>query len=191
MSGTASDFEQLMERVRTGDPEVGRELFERYGKAIQMVVRFRLDRRLRSQYDSLDFAQDAWASFFRLPAENYTFQTPEELVAFLVRVVQYKVNDAFRKGCKGNKNRERKFRCRRSYTDEQPARQPTPSQVASVREEWSRLLEDKPPKIRRILEMLRDGYTQREIALRLDTNVRRIRRLLKSLNDGRTRSLRD
>ncbi len=187
MSSTENEFERLMERVRTGDPEVGRELFERYGKAIQIVVRYRLDRRMRSQFDSLDFAQDAWASFFRVPPANYNFQTPEELVAFLTRVVQHKISDAYRKRCGHSKKSGRKFRRRHSYVDEQPARQPTPSHTAILSEEWNRLLKDKPPQIQRALEMLRDGYSQREIAQELGLQVRRIHRLIKSLND-RTRS---
>jgi RNA polymerase sigma factor (sigma-70 family) len=187
MSSPANEFERLMERIRTGDPEVGNELFIRYGKAIQRVVRYRMDSRLRSQFDSLDFAQDAWASFFRIPAEDYTFQTPEELLAFLTRVVRHKVIDAFRKRCKHSKKEGRKFCHSQSYVDEKPARQPTPSHVASVTEEWQRLLRNKPRKIQHALIMLRDGYSQREIAERLGLNLKRIQRLIKTLN-GRLRS---
>lgn len=186
MSNTANEFERLMERVRTGDPEAGKELFERYGKAIQMVVRYRMDRRLRSQFDSLDFTQDVWASFFRLPAGNYAFRTPEELMAFLTRVVHFKMIDAYRKRCRHSKNGERKFRRVQRNVDEQPARQPTPSQVAIVEEEWGRLLKNKPPKIQRALEMLRDGYSRREVAEHLGLNAKRIQRLIKRLNDRRS-----
>jgi RNA polymerase sigma factor (sigma-70 family) len=182
MSSTRNEFEQLMERVRAGDPEVGKELFERYGKAIQMVVRYRLDSRLRSQFDSLDFAQDAWASFFRMDAENFTFQTPEELMAFLTRVVRHKVIDAYRKRCQHSKKHGRMFRRSRTYIDETAARQPTPSQVAIVKEVWGRLLKNKPPKIQCALQMLRDGYTHREIAEHLDVNVKRVQRWIKGFN---------
>jgi RNA polymerase sigma factor (sigma-70 family) len=183
LSSTGNEFEQLMERVRTGDPEAGREIFERYGKAIQMVVRYHMDRRLRSQFDSLDFAQDVWASFFRMPAEDFSFQTPEELMAFLSRVLHYKMIDAYRKSCRRSKKSGRKFRRIQSNIDQQPARQPTPSQVAIGEEEWRRLLMNKPPKIQRALEMLRDGYSRREIAEHLDIHPKKIQRLLKRLND--------
>ncbi len=185
MSSSGNEFERLMERVRTGDPEVGKELFERYGKAIQMVVRYRLDRRMRSQFDSLDFAHDAWASFFRIPTDNYTFRTPEELVAFLSRVVRHKMIDAYRKRCRRSKEGERTFVKSESYDEEQPAHQPTPSQVAIVEEEWRRLLQDKPPRMQRALEMLRQGYSQREIAEHLGLTVKSIQRLIKRLNERR------
>jgi RNA polymerase sigma factor (sigma-70 family) len=186
MSSTANEFELLMERVRLGDPEAGREIFERYGKAIQMVVRYRMDHRLRSQFDSLDFTQDVWASFFRIPAEDYAFRTPEELMAFLTRVVQYKMIDAYRKRCRHSKKSGRKFRRSQSNVEEQPARQPTPSQVAIGDEEWHRLLKNHPPKLQRALEMLREGYSRREIAERLDLHPKKIQRLIKSLNDRRS-----
>jgi len=186
MSSTENQFTRLMERVRAGDPEAGKEIFERYGKAIQRIVRYRLDRRLRSQFDSLDFTQDAWASFFRISAEDYNFQTPEELVAFLTRVVCNKMNSAYRKRCQRSKNGGRKFRCVQEYVDEHPIRQPTPSHIAMVEDEWQRLLKDKPPKIQRALEMLRDGYSQQEIAERLGLYVKKIQRLIKKLNDGTT-----
>jgi RNA polymerase sigma-70 factor (ECF subfamily) len=184
MSGTGNEFERLMQRVRTGDPLVGKELFERYGKAIQMVVRYRLDPRLRSQFDSLDFAQDAWASFFRRPAEDFAFQTPEDLVAFLTQVARHKIIDAYRQRCRHSKKNGRTFRRSETYIDDKPARQPTPSQMAIGEEAWRRLLRNKPPKIQLALEMLRDGYSQREIAQRLELNVKRIQRLIKRLNDS-------
>lgn len=183
MSSTRNEFELLMERFRRGDPEAGRELFERYGKAIQMVVRYRMDPRMRSQFDSLDFAQDVWASFFRDPAGNYAFQTPQELMAFLTRVVHHKMIDAYRKRCRHSKKSGRTFLRSQSYVDKQPARQPTPSQVAIGEEEWRRLLKNQSPKIQRALEMLRDGYTRREIAEQLDLHPKKIQRLIKRLND--------
>lgn len=186
MSNTPNEFERLMERVRTGDPDAGKEIVNRYGKAIQMVVRYRLDRRLRSQFDSLDFAQDAWASFFRIAVKDYTFQTPEDLLAFLTRLVRHKMIDAYRKRTDHSTKSGRKLRCVQSYVDEHPARQPTPSHIAILSEEWSRLLRNKPRQLQRALEMLRDGYSQREISECLGIPVKRIQRLLKRMNDRTT-----
>lgn len=186
MSHTRNEFEELMDRLRRGDPEAPRELFERYGKAVQRVVRFRLNRRLRTQYDSLDFTQDAWASFFHIPAENLAFRTPEELVAFLTRIVKHKMIDAYRKHRRHLDASPPKFPRVLQFIDAQPARLPTPSQFAIAEEEWSRMIYNKPPKIQLALTMLRDGYSQREIALKLGLNVRRIHRLLAKLKQLQT-----
>ncbi len=186
MSGPGNEFERLMERLRTGDPDAPREIFERYGKAIQRVVHFRLNRRMRSQYDSIDFTQDAWASFFHIPTENFTFTTPDELVAFLTRIAQHKLIDATRKRSPLAESNRPTVRNRRNNLDKRPARQATASQVALADEEFRRLLHNKPPKVQQALAMLRDGYSQREIAQNLGLSIRRIHRLLARLNKIRS-----
>jgi RNA polymerase sigma factor (sigma-70 family) len=188
---TPSEFAQLMERVRTGCPEAARELFERYGKEIQLVVRKRLSQHMRAQFDSMDFAQDAWASFFHIPPERYTFQTPKELVSFLTRIARHKVIDEYRRRQRAFKSdRQDSNACQPEMDgDQEPAaRQPTPSQVAVAEEQWDRMLQNKPPRVRRALEMLRDGHTHREIAECLGVPAKSIQRMLQDLNVRRNLS---
>jgi len=64
------------------------------------------------------------------------------------------------------------------------ARQPTPSQVASAREQMDRMLEKVPPRYQRVLGMLQLGYTHREIAEELKLNEKTVRRLLQRLRPG-------
>jgi len=186
MSTPPNEFEQLMERVRAGCPEAAREIFERYSAEIQLVVRHRLSRRLRSQYDSLDFTQDAWASFFDIPAERYTFKTPEELMAFLSRIAFRKVIDAYRRRqgtVKYSRHEEQALR-RRTEDDpgnEPPSPQPTPSQFAIAEEQWTRLLRGQRPEVRRALEMLRLGYSHQEVGDCLGVHPKLIQRVLENL----------
>src|SRR5947209_4307143 len=96
MSDDDQEFQALIQRLREGDAEAARTVYERYGEDIIRVVRRRLSRKLRSKFDSLDFVQDVWASFFaRRPPENI-FASPEALFAFLARVAQHKVIEATR-----------------------------------------------------------------------------------------------
>lgn len=188
MSSTENEFERLMERIRDGDAEAGRILFERYGKDIQMIVRRRLDQRLRSQFDSVDFAQDAWASFFDIPPERHTFQTPEELVAFLTVLARRKLLDAQRQRFQGAKRNMRRVRSLQPDRNEPPARQPTPSQFALAEDEWERMLLNKPPKLRKALELLRAGYSHREIISMLGLRPRMLQRLIQTLNEKQSSS---
>src|SRR5579864_1112444 len=89
-AGTAPDdpFRSLLRRVLTGCPEAAEELHRDYGDHIIRVVRRRLPRRLRPKFDSVDFAQDVWASFFQA---EHDFKGPEHLMAFLTRVARTKV----------------------------------------------------------------------------------------------------
>ena len=159
-----------------------------YGSAIQMVVRRRLNRRMRSEFDSLDFAQDAWASFFHIPPEHLTFKTPDDLVAFLSRVVRNKLTDAYRQRFQTVLHDRRKDRSLQPDLHDQPGRQPTPSQFVIADEEWDRLLQGKPPKFRHALEMLRAGHSHQEIAECLGLHPKKIQRLLQKLNDRLKRS---
>jgi DNA-directed RNA polymerase specialized sigma24 family protein len=58
-------FQETMRRAIDGSQEDIQRLINEYGDCIQRVVRRRLDTRLRSKFDSLDFVQMVWASFFR------------------------------------------------------------------------------------------------------------------------------
>jgi RNA polymerase sigma factor (sigma-70 family) len=187
MSTTVAEFEQLMRRVRAGCPEAARELFERYGDSVRRVVRARLHQRLRSQYDSADFTQSVWKSFFRIQADRIAFNTPEELVAFLSAIAHNKVIDVFRSRLQAGKrdcSRELPFAFHFGDEKEEPpaARQPTPSQEAIAQEHWERLVEGQPEVVRRALEMLREGHSHREVARCLGVTPKMITRLLQSLS---------
>jgi RNA polymerase sigma-70 factor (ECF subfamily) len=189
MSTPCSEFERLMERVRGGCADAARELFDQYSEQIRLVVRRQLHDRLRRQYDSLDFLQDVWASFFAVPPERFTFASPVELVRFLSRVAYNKVIETFRRRRTQKWNLERE----RGVTDFHPSlkidqviadeRQPTPSQVAIANENWQRLLRGQPAHCQRILELLRLGHGQTEIARELDLPLKVIQRLLARLTN--------
>jgi RNA polymerase sigma factor (sigma-70 family) len=189
MAAATDDFGLLMERIRNGCPDAARIVFDEYGDHIRRVVRQRLHERLRSQFDSLDFTQDVWASFFAGSPEQYTFSSPGELVTFLCRVARNKVTEAFRKGFqsrKGNLASVRRLE-RGAGRDpiDPPHRDPTPSQVAVANEEWEQLLDGQSEKSRRLLELLREGHSIKHAAEQLDLHPKAIQRMLKRLNDQR------
>src|SRR5581483_11639550 len=103
-------FDDLMRRLRDGSEDAARELLHRYGDAILRVVRRKLSRELRSKFDSVDFVQAVWASFFTGTPRQRRFDHPQALMAFLVTLAQNKVIDAVRQRMqtqKHNVNRER------------------------------------------------------------------------------------
>ncbi|HWG44886.1 MAG TPA: RNA polymerase sigma factor [Gemmataceae bacterium] len=193
MSIVENEFEQLMERVRSGCPEAAREIFNRYSNEIQLVVRRRLSQRLRSQFDSLDFTQDTWASFFHIPADRYTFRTPEELMSFLSRIAYRKMIDVYRQRRRTLKHSRHQVQALRTRTDDDPGNEPpgpspTPSQLAIAEEQWDRLLKGQLPEVRRALEMLRLGHSHREIADCLGVHPKMIQRVLQNLHGRLTAS---
>jgi RNA polymerase sigma factor (sigma-70 family) len=185
------DFRALMERVRAGCPNAGREVYDRYSGHIRRVVRRRLNHRLRAQYDSMDFLQDVWASFFRSALDRYVFKDANALVGFLAELAYNKVTDACRRRLlyqQYNLNFEQSLEG--SSRADQPAldppqRTPTPSQVAIAKEHWERLLDGQPDRCRLMLEMLRQGHSHAEIAERTGLHLKMIQRLLNKMAQRR------
>ena len=86
-----------MQRVAGGDQDASRALFDRYGGHILRVVRRRLNGGLRVRYDSTDFLQDVWKSFFVTEARRRVFSDPAHLVRFLANMACHKVADGYRR----------------------------------------------------------------------------------------------
>ena len=61
------DFTDLMERARSGDPAAIRDFLERFEQEVRVMVRSRLPKKLRPRFDSGDFVQAVWQSFFADP----------------------------------------------------------------------------------------------------------------------------
>ena len=59
--------------------------------------------------------------------------------------------------------------------------QPSPSQLIMVEEEIDRLLTALPPYQRRIVALLRLGFSYGEIAQRLQTNPKTVQRLIRRI----------
>ena len=93
-----SDLPGFLLRIQAGDESAARELLQRYEPEVRLVVRRQLPRLLRSRFDSLDFLQSVWGSFFRRMRDAPTeFEDSRHLVAFLARAAKNKVIDEYRR----------------------------------------------------------------------------------------------
>jgi RNA polymerase sigma factor (sigma-70 family) len=177
-------FPDLIRRAAAGDAAARHELFARYHRAVRLAVRRRMPDRLRARFDSLDFAQDVWASFLALPADRLTFPGPDALVAFLAQVGRAKVIDAGRRPAADPINAP-PGGDPAGDLDGLPAggQAQTPSQHAIAAERWHVLATRLPPGQRAILERLRDGRSHAEIAADLNLSVRTVERIVRRLKD--------
>jgi RNA polymerase sigma factor (sigma-70 family) len=185
----SENFGALMQRLKEGSEDAARQIFERYGRHIHRIISRRLDRHVRPSFDSEDFTQAVWASFFAAPVRRRVFTGPDDLIAFLAKMAQNKVIEAYRQRVKTKKRDARKERPLPDSAcgdgNAAIARQPTPSQVVSAQEQFDRLMERVPPEYQRILAMLKLGFTHREIANELKLNEKTVRRVLQRLRLGR------
>src|SRR5207253_8793330 len=132
-AGLQEELTLLMRRVQQESEDAVKEFLDKYGQPIYRVVRQRLSKRLRAKYDSSDFVQSVWASFFALPTRGQAFQTPEALTAYLANMARHKVADVHRQrlgAAKYDVNRERSLDGSAALEFEGvAAKQATPSQI--------------------------------------------------------------
>jgi RNA polymerase sigma-70 factor (ECF subfamily) len=181
MPKTNEEFHALMERVLTGSEEAAEELFRDYEHFLLHAIRRRLSKRIRSKFDSLDFAQDVWASFFTDFPQKRSFHSAQELVAHLTALARNKVVDAYRQGTAPKRDVHREQSLDDSVRidkDALPADQPTPSQVMMTHEEWLAFLRRQPLVYRRIFILVREGKSYDDIAAELGINRRTVARVV-------------
>jgi DNA-directed RNA polymerase specialized sigma24 family protein len=179
MAGS-NTFAKLIGLAQTGDEEAARRLHDEYAHHILRAVRRRLHPTMRPQFDSLDFAQDVWASFFVTADSEALVQTPEQLVALLTTMARNKVAQKARDRLmryKRNVNRERAVD--KELAEKLAVDRTTPSQVAMGEEAWDKLLSVQPPVYRRVLTLLREGKTPAAIANEMKISSRTVQRVLR------------
>jgi len=176
-----------MERIEAGSQEAAWEMLEVYGPHVQRYIRRSLNPLMRSKFDSVDFAQVVWASFFREPGRIRRLDTPEQLMGYLASMARHKVVGEVRHRMYSDKrdlNRE-------VFIEDSPesedraltARDPTPSAVAIARERWTQMLDEQPETVRQIVELRFHGASFVEIAAQLQLNERTVRRAIERLVD--------
>ena len=175
MSLVDAKFGELIAQIREGSEDAAWQFIEHYGPHIQRVVRRTLDRRLRRKFDSIDFVQSVWASFFREPAQIHSFETPNQIVGYLAAIARFKVVDEMRRRL-GTKKREiaRELPWDDSTVDSDPGVSggPTPEEIAIAREAWNRLISGQTTLHQDIMRLRFAGATFEEIAAKLDIHER-------------------
>ncbi|MBV8316089.1 MAG: sigma-70 family RNA polymerase sigma factor [Planctomycetaceae bacterium] len=181
------DSNGLFARARAGDQAAWEELFRTCYPKVVRVVRRKLDRPMRSLYDSTDFASDVMKSLMA-NLDRLDFPSMDCLMSFLAQVAEQKVIDEYRRRhtLKRDVSRERAL-VTDDGTDLSPlvlaSADPTPSQVAQADEVRERLLAGQEEPERVIIELKLQNYSNAEIAVKTGWNLRRVQRFFEKLQD--------
>ena len=110
-------------------------------------------------------------------------QSVEGFVALMSRVAERKVLDANRKHLDRQARNLNREECldKISEPEEPIANQPSAHDHVVEQELWELLLRDRPLLDRRILGLLRQGHTHRQVAVELQINEKFVRRLVASM----------
>ncbi|HKI21261.1 MAG TPA: sigma-70 family RNA polymerase sigma factor [Isosphaeraceae bacterium] len=173
----------LLARIRNGDEGAARELLTRYEPKIRLVVRRQLPRLLRSRFDSLDFLQSVWGSFFhKIQTGPSDLEEEQNLIAFLAWAARNKVIDEYRRAATQKQDIRREQRIGAGdRIESHVAPADTPSQVAQAHETYDRLRDSLREDRRVILELKAAGHSCKEIGDRLGLSERTVERVLEDL----------
>ena len=169
----------LLDACRRGDSDAATELVRRYRPHVRAAVRRRLAADLRVRFDSQDFTQEVWLSFFRAALDRADLRDERSLVAYLSQMARIKVaeEDRHQTTQKVGLDRNIPFGSTGGPAD----RGPTPSAAAIADDEWERLAAGLPDRERRMLQMLRDGYTHADTAAAFQLSEKTVQRLVRRI----------
>jgi RNA polymerase sigma-70 factor (ECF subfamily) len=181
--GRPGNIQELLARIKNGDEEAARELLIRYESKVRLVVRRQLPRLLRSRFDSLDFLQSVWGSFFhKIRTGPNDLNEEQNLITFLAWTARNKVIDEYRRAATQKQDIHREERLEnKGDKDGCLAAGDTPSQLAQAHETYDRLRDLLPEDRRVILELKAAGYSCQEIGDRLGMSERTVQRVLEDL----------
>jgi RNA polymerase sigma-70 factor (ECF subfamily) len=179
------DVARLLARAKTGDEEAIRDFLTRFEWEVRMMVRARLPKKLRTQFDSADFVQAVWQSFFSdLGCETPEFERAEHVRRFLAGVVRNKVYEQHRKLTRTDKydvSREERLYIRRGGHDvprEVVSPDPSPSEAAQAEDRLAQLTEGRSAREVQVISLRRQGLTFDEIAALTGVHERTVRRII-------------
>lgn len=184
MSDDNRRFQSLLRQLQEGSHEAAKELAETYGDHVLRCVRGRLPRRLRSQYDSIDFVQLVWKSVFTVPEKLAKVRDADQFVRILAGMARNKVAVVDRQLQTLKKDVEREVQLDESCPIAGPhpvSRDPTPSATASFREQWDRMVQQQSQRDGQVVKMRYEGSTFQEIAKNLNMDEATARKIMRRL----------
>ncbi len=179
-----NEFKALLDRVRDGSEDAAWELLDVYGPHVMRVIRRTLSQQMRTRYDSTDFAQAVWASFFNNRAQVCDLDSPDELVRLLCGITRNKLRLEFRRNvavAKRSIDRE-KTGANSCLSDMEVASSTaTPSAFAIARERWQQLESGLSARDRMILKLRYQGFSNLEIASQVSVTTKTVTRVVDRL----------
>ena len=116
-----AEFVTLIERARGGDDRAVEQLLHAFEADVRLMVRARLPRGLRNQFDTMDFVQAVWQSVFAGPERAaLPFSNARHFRAFLTGIARNKVWEEHRRRTGSKKydlSREERLYVRRGDTE--------------------------------------------------------------------------
>jgi RNA polymerase sigma-70 factor (ECF subfamily) len=182
MANTNS-FNDVMARLRAGDPLAAREVFERFVDRLIRLAHSKFNAALRHKVDPEEVVQSAYKSFFlRYKAGKLEVKDWGNLWGLLTMITLRKCMDRVDYHKAECRDVQREVAAQTGAKGTEPwweaiAREPTPDEAAVLAETVEELLRALQPDERPILTLSLQGFTTQEISEQLGRPERSVRRL--------------
>ena len=162
-------FAEFLTRLRRGDARAADELVRDYESAVRVVIRTRLtDPALRRVFDSGDFCQSVFLSFFvRAAAGEFDLDDPAQLVGLLARMARNKLASQARFQHRRRRDARQLAEGGAELLHEVEGGGPSPSRQVAAREQLEALYARLSAEERLLAERRGAGHTWVEIAAEL------------------------
>jgi RNA polymerase sigma-70 factor (ECF subfamily) len=181
----SSGSDDLVRLVKAGDEDAARKLYDAYVDRLVAVARRRLSQRLASRVDPEDIVQSVYRTFFgRVKEGKFHIDDQDDLCKLLMRITVHKTlrQVAYHQAAKRDKGQEtgqgeHSNEMMMQLLDEEP----TPQTAVAFVDQLEHFLNRLRPEERQILEMRLQGYSNEEIAKKLNIYDRKIRRVVERI----------
>jgi RNA polymerase sigma-70 factor, ECF subfamily len=176
-----SSFVRLMQRLRAGEDDAAREVFQRYTRRLVALARRQVADRLAHRIDPEDVAQSALKSFFVRHRDGQLHVGGwDGLWSLLALIVRRKCLDRveLHTAARRDPGREVSAPAGQQQPWELAAdREPLPEEAALLTETVEQLFRAADADERAVLELSLQGWTAAEISLALGRALRTVQRL--------------
>ena len=181
----APDDRMILSMFRAGNEQAARELYERYVDRLLALARKRISQRMASRVDPEDIVQSVFRTFFgRVKKGQFRIADQDDLCKLLVRITVHKTlrQVAFHKAAKRDPSLEAgqdgyAAEGIQKVLDDEPGHE----DAVAFLDQLEDFLGQLRPEERQILEMRMQGYSNDEIAKKLNIYDRKIRRTIERI----------
>ncbi len=156
---------ELVERLRAGDAQAARQLFDRYARRLSHLAEQHLSRSLAGKVGGDDVVQSVFSTFFQRCARGeFQIDNSSQLWRLLVKITVRKARAEHRHYAAGRRDIAAEAVEGEAWLAETIAREPGPEDAAVLVDEIQALLRGLPDLYCHVLEMRLQGYAVAEIA---------------------------
>ena len=174
------DVQTSYENYDSYTANLANEEIEAVSTHVKKVIRRRMHTSMKSQFDSVDFMQMAWASLLSRGCVSGPFQNIEHLKNYVTSVARNKVGEVYRQKFQYQKrNVGYETQLVNMDVDElEVDLTETPSAITVMREFWLKLEKLCNSRELRVITRKVEGYSNQEIGVELGVHARTVRKIL-------------